>query len=320
MVMSSQAMVQLALKTLSCNQKDLALRLKVSTTQISKWKSGEYMSLEMKQRFGELIGIGGMDPTFVLKAGSLEGAERWEKLIAYLATYAHEEGDSVYNNKDALIDEQGLLGREIFRIFELMGVEIPKAFPADLLVKNGYLDADEETITSIHQHPLVEIILQIFSSFIHVNDFYKAYVFDLIFAEDIGLFESVGGEIDAHLMHLAASKIEVDSKLAPQFQKFKLKVSRDYEKWIEVMKEMVFESGKPLKAELMDLVYKTDIELANKAEQEAWGFAAHKRIHPDIYMNELLVGMRVIHQVLPRIMEKIGIDDFELDLSELRNQ
>jgi hypothetical protein len=36
-------------------------------------------------------------------------------------------------------------------------------------------------------------------------------------------------------------------------------------------------------------------------------------------MNELLVGMRMIHQVLPAIMKKLGIyDEFNLDDSELR--
>ncbi|MCC8269299.1 XRE family transcriptional regulator, partial [Escherichia coli] len=41
------------------------------------------------------------------------------------------------------------------------------------------------------------------------------------------------------------------------------------------------------------------------------------RIHPDIYMNEILTGMRIIHQVLPVIMEKLEITDFELDESAL---
>jgi hypothetical protein len=37
-------------------------------------------------------------------------------------------------------------------------------------------------------------------------------------------------------------------------------------------------------------------------------------------MNELLQGMRTIHQVLPAIMKKLGMDekDFTLDTSELR--
>jgi hypothetical protein len=59
-------------------------------------------------------------------------------------------------------------------------------------------------------------------------------------------------------------------------------------------------------------------ELGHTAEAESLGFNS-SRIHPDIYMNELLVGMRVIHQVLPVIMEKLGIKaEFQLDESELR--
>jgi hypothetical protein len=43
-----------------------------------------------------------------------------------------------------------------------------------------------------------------------------------------------------------------------------------------------------------------------------------QRLHPDIYMNELLTGMRILHQVLPAIMKKLDIyNEFELDESEL---
>ncbi|SCB79385.1 hypothetical protein GA0061081_101316 [Gilliamella bombicola] len=43
-----------------------------------------------------------------------------------------------------------------------------------------------------------------------------------------------------------------------------------------------------------------------------------QRLHPDIYMNELLVGMRTINQVLAHIMKKLDIyDEFKLGTSEL---
>ena len=71
-------------------------------------------------------------------------------------------------------------------------------------------------------------------------------------------------------------------------------------------------------AELLGLVYESDDALGHKAEAESLGFNA-SNIHPDIYMNELLVGMRMIHQALPVIMDKLGVgDEFQIDMSGLR--
>ncbi|WP_243464921.1 helix-turn-helix domain-containing protein [Photorhabdus temperata] len=48
--MISDALVELALRALSCTQKELAGQLGVSPSQITKWKKGEHMSLDMEKK------------------------------------------------------------------------------------------------------------------------------------------------------------------------------------------------------------------------------------------------------------------------------
>ncbi|WOE74699.1 helix-turn-helix domain-containing protein [Alterisphingorhabdus coralli] len=304
--MSASAWVKVALERLNCSQKELAMRLGVSPSQITKWKADEYMSLEMEMKFEELTGITDQFPDFVLLAGSKTSSEKWARLILFLADFAAEQAETGYDTWP-LQEEPKLLCWNTFHTLSQMGVSIPGKFPEELvrILDEDCNDGDFET--SIENF-FASIILKIFKSLNDVYAFYAAYVAEL--TDDDEVLET-GLEIEACLMSLAATKIEVSTDAAPKFRNFTRDVRKDYERWLRQVQEAALSSGKPIRAEIMDLIDEDHGSLGFDAEAESLGVNKN-RLHPDIYMNELLVGMRAIHQVLPAIIKKLDISEHEL--------
>jgi transcriptional regulator with XRE-family HTH domain len=186
--MDSAALVQLALDALSCSQKELAQRLGVSPTQISKWKKGEHMSNEMEDRLREIAKIGDQYPSFVLWAGGAQEAAQWERLIHYLAEIAEAAAETGYNTSPLLdeYDERLLLCWHTFHVLREMGIDLPKRFPKDLDL-DYESDNIEKLSDSIDQNPYSRLIYKIFASLNDVYGFYAAYVSELIQDDELGL-------------------------------------------------------------------------------------------------------------------------------------
>jgi transcriptional regulator with XRE-family HTH domain len=317
--MLSAALVELVMNVLSCSQKELASKIGVSPTQISKWKKGEHISFDMEDKLRGLINIGDKDPQFILLCGSFEEAEKWDKFIHYLADMAGgcaETGFDTY----PLDDEMEVLSSNTFRTLKLMGVVLPDVFPESLNVfcqEQGEIGDDDFTL--IYENPVSALIYDIFKALNDTYGFYAAYIEELIEDHELSLEETAAVNIEPCLLSLAACKIDVGSELATNYEEFKYKTLRDYQEWLTVVKNRAFRAGVPLRAELLDLINHSADQLGLDAEAESLGFTS-TRIHPDVYMNELLVGVRLIHQVLPEIMKKLGIDEeFQLDLADLKN-
>lgn len=109
---------------LKCSQKELAQALEVSTTQITKWKKGEYISFEMEEKFKKLLNLGDFSAEFILLTGSIENAEKWKKLTQFIAEMVRDNAETGYKTTP-LYDELDLLSQSTLRTLQQMGGTFP---------------------------------------------------------------------------------------------------------------------------------------------------------------------------------------------------
>ena len=289
---NSKALVNLALKQLGCSQKDLAERLGVSAGQLSKWKNyGDYMSQEVENKIKTICHIGELPAEFVLRFGSVKNATKWDEFLHHIAQYSLDDCGSSYPALYLQDYDHNNTSSYICEILETLSVDLPLEAPS--------IDDDV-----VFEEPYVEVIRAILEAYISINDFFYAYFQDLLIAEST--FE-IMMEMETNFLNLAACKATLDTTVAPNLPSFQGEWLRYYRDKISEIKYKAVQSNEPLREELMKLVTEPTAKLSGDAERQVWGLNVDQ-IHPDIYTNEILMGMRTLNKFLPALMEKLEIN------------
>lgn len=314
--MSSENLLKLVLQNKRFTQKDLAQKLKVSPAQISKWKAGEYMSFDMENKMTSLAKIGERNPDVVYWTGGSEQADKWTRLITYLAADVSDYSECSYVSYP-LEDEEDTLTWKVLHTLIESGANIPKVFPNDIDFDYDLEhEGNEELFDTLYYGNIYSsLIYECLKVLAKLYDFYAAYFNDLMNDDDLDLYSTDACNIESCLFVLALAKVGKESEILCNFNTFRYETIKEYKKWVETVKHKAISNRVPLKAELMHLVSDEPESLVHEAEAEALGFN-DSRLHPDIYMDEILKSMRLLHQVLPAICTKLGITEEELKINE----
>jgi hypothetical protein len=215
---------------------------------------------------------------------------KWYNLFVKLSDEAVKQSESGYCIE---VDEYAIL--DFFNICEEMGNPVPKTYP-----KNA------------SKSPHANFAREVFKAWNGVAGFRAAYMGDL---PEPCLEDAI--DLESMLIRLSATKVLRKAENFPNTRTFSDKTRKDTEYLINRIKNVCFKENHPQREDFMALINLSANSLRDKAEREALGFNKN-RLHPDHLMDEILVNLRLIHQVLPVILQKLGIEKFQIDHAALR--
>ena len=107
------------------------------------------------------------------------------------------------------------------------------------------------------------------------------------------------------------SPLGEELQIYPNLEQFKHDTKLKVYAYINALKCHAAQHRLPLRAELLHLLDKEPKDLYDYTEAEMMGLFS-PRIHPDIYINEMIESQRLLHKVLPALCLKCGMTEEEL--------
>ena len=137
--------IQYILDNTNMKQKDIAGELSVSTSQVSKWKKGEYISHDKEQQLNSIAGIIDCDIDWTSFVRTKQNASSWIKYVGEVNEFGMECNVELYDEICKLI-LMGIISS---------GITLPSCPPIE-----DYEAAEEENFKMSNIYLLIETVLE----------------------------------------------------------------------------------------------------------------------------------------------------------------
>lgn len=324
--MNSITIIQHALKTLNCSQKELAERLGVSAAQVSKWKKGEAISAGNREKLDLLLGLENdmLSATSLGLFGSKDVAMKWLRVLKELRETSIDGSETQWNSVE--FDEDcsffSFVDELLSKLAEI-GYPIPQYFPTNLELPDGvesHIDLDEEEAPRYHEvlfnNTFVSDLSTLFEDFLNVEAYCLAFVEQYDCEDD--LYEAAQ-KLTFSLPSLVIAKSVGLFKGNSDFERFRAETIRRVNGEIINFKEILFKRGHPIQHDIGILTKASAESLGRLAEGEAFRSWFNPEGHPDYFLNAMHQRLKVINSVLDLVRVKLGITDEEV-LEHVKNE
>lgn len=300
-------MINLAMQKRNMKQKDLAKYLAVSEGQLSKWKKKAQADIpdHINQKLFELLELPRIPSVLVELTSSEDVATQWYHHIWQLLDEVDKRNDSgwEYFGDVSEFETQGM--PKIISVLKAYGITIEFA-PPDIEEIKEYIDTKTWPDVSITDGVISVLIYNILDNHKSLEGYYFSHIGD--FDEIDGISEKVS-DIYSDFMTLAASKvqmpIEIAQKLAPKLPSFNQSLQRLFLRSLENLKLDFIERNLPVPMNFSNLIVWHPEKLNEVSQSHQRGYT---QIHPDIFMNELLLGVRALNASFDRLTTKLEIE------------
>lgn len=144
--------IQYILDTTTLKQKDIAAKVGVSTTQVSKWKKGEYISSDKEEELNKLAGVIDFDLEWTKIVKTKENANKW---IDYV--HGVNEEDSELEGRVELDSE---IIQSLLTVISESGIELPPSPPIEEYINDNNIEDDFERYDYSNIHCLIAQYLE----------------------------------------------------------------------------------------------------------------------------------------------------------------